>query len=265
MRTLAILVLSVVLLGACRSTPSSDHPNRVLFVGNSQVYVGNLPTVFSALAAANGRTVHSDMIVKGGAALDDRVADGSVARALSRHAYTTVVLQERGGDLMCAFGPDACARSREAVKALADLARQKGARAVLLGSYQSLPTASHTLVEVESSAAADAGIAYIEVSAQLQRLRAAEPELAWFHADGMHPGRDLVLLDAILLYRYAFGSLPQARDFTVIAPIYGVNSGLKPELRPATAPPPKADTRRRLSYAGATIDKLLSVIGPDDR
>lgn len=264
MRTLAITFLSIVLLCACRAAPPADRPDRVLFVGNSLVYVGNLPAVFSALAAASGHAVHSDMIVKGGATLEERVADGSVARALSKHAYTTVVLQERGGDLMCAFGPDSCIRSREAVKSLADLARKKGARVVLLGTYQSLPAPSRRLVEAEASAANDAGIPYIEVSGQLQRLRAAEPGFAWFYMDGMHPGKDLVLLDAVLLYRDAFGSLPDTRDFTVDAPIYTSDSGLTPELRPAGAPPPKAGTPHGTSYAAATIDRLLSVIGQDN-
>jgi len=264
MRKLAIAFLLVVLLGASHAAPLEDRADRVLFVGNSLVYVGNLPAVFSALAAANGHAVHSDMIVKGGATLDERVADGAVARALSKHAYTTVVLQERGGDLMCAFGPDSCVRSREAIKSLAQLAREKGVRVVLLGSYQSLPASSRKIVEAESSAAADAGIPYIDVSGQLQRLRAAEPGLAWFYTDGMHPGKDLVLLDAVLLYRHAFGLLPDARDFTVDAPIYTSNSGLTPESRPADAPPPKAGTPLGISYAAATIGKLLSVLGQDD-
>jgi len=255
------VLLSIALLGAGHAAPPEGRPDRVLFVGNSLVYVGNLPAVFSALAAANGHTVHSDMIVQGGATLGERVADGSVARALSSHAYTTVVLQERGGDLMCAFGPDSCARSRAALKSLADLAAEKGARIVLLGTYQSLPASSRRLVEAESSAAADAGIPYIEISGQLQRLRTAEPGFAWFYTDGMHPGKDLVLLDAILLYRQAFGSLPDARGFTVDAPIYASNSGLTPEARPADAPPPKAGTPHGISYAAATIGRLRSLIG----
>lgn len=262
MRRLALLALLLVTLtGACSTGPAAGEPERVLFVGNSLTYVGNVPAVFSALATANDHAVRSDMIVKGGATLQQRVADGSVERALATHAYTTLVLQERGGDLMCSFGPDSCAMSRDAVKTLAGIARDKGVRVVLLGTYQTLPAPSRALVEAESAAAVDAGIPYIEVSEEFRRLRAAEPGLAWFHADGMHPGEDLVLLDAILLYRQAFGSFPDTRDFTVDAPIYTSDSGLFPELRSADAPPPKAGTSQGTSYAAATIERLLAVLG----
>jgi len=262
MRKLALLLLSLILLGACNVGPAEEHHERVLFVGNSLVYVGNLPAVFSALAAANDHAVHSDMIVKGGATLDERVADGSVKRALATHNYTTLVLQERGGDLMCSFGPDSCIRSREAIKELSELARKKGVGVILLGTYQSLASSSRSLVEAESFAAADAGIPYIEVSEKLQHLRAIEPELSWFYTDGMHPGKDLVLLDAVLIHRQVFGSFPRIRGFTVDAPIYTTDSGLGPGLRAADAPPPKAGTPQGTSYAGYIIGKLLPASGP---
>lgn len=260
-RLAPLLLLFASLLGACNAGPAQEEHERILFVGNSLVYVGNVPAVFSALATANGHVVRSDMIVQGGATLHERVADGSVEQALDTHAYTTLVLQERGGDLMCSFGPDACAMSRDAVKTLAGLARDRGVRTVLLGTYQSLPVPSRRLVEAESAAAADAEIAYIEVSENFRRLRAAEPGLTWFHTDGMHPGKDLVLLDAILLYRQAFDAFPGTRDVTVQAPIYTRDSGLRPELRSADAPPPKAGTPQGMAYAAATIERLLAVIG----
>jgi hypothetical protein len=258
---LILLILSALLYCvSCSAQRGEEQPNRVLFVGNSLLYVGNVPAVFSALASANGHAVRSDMIVKGGATLDQRVADGSVEQALARHAYTTLVLQERGGDLVCSFGPDSCLRSRQAIKALAKLAREHGADIVLLGSYQPLPSASRRLVEAESAAAADAGIPYLDVSENLRQLRSAEPGLAWFYTDGIHPGKDLVLLDAILVYRQLTGSDPEAKDFIVDAPIYTSDSGLAADLRPADAPPPKADTPRGASYAAATIGRLLAVI-----
>ena len=213
MRKLLLLALTTLLLCmSCSARHSENQPGRVLFVGNSLTYVGNLPAVFSALTSANGRSVSSDMIVRGGATLSERVTDGSVARALTEHRYTAIVLQERGGDLMCSFGPDSCIQSRQAIKTLANLARKKGLTVVLLGTYQSLSAASRLLVQEESSAAADAGIPYIDVSEKLQRLRSAAPELTWFYTDGMHPGKDLVLLDAILVYKQLFGFYPDAKS-----------------------------------------------------
>ena len=263
MHKVFLLVLTMVFLRTSCGRYPEKHLDRVLFVGNSLTYVGNLPATFSALASANGHPVNSDMIVSGGATLSERVADGSVVRALAAHRYTALVLQERGGDLLCSFGPDSCTQSRAAIKVLANLARKKGITVVLLGTYQSLPLPSRRLVQEESSAAADASIPYIDVSERLQRLRSKAPELIWFYADGTHPGKDLVLLDAILIYKQLLGSYPAARSFTVNAPIYTSSSGLTQVLRAAESAPPKADTPRKVSYASATADKILAIISKD--
>jgi hypothetical protein len=136
---------------------------------------------------------------------------------------------------------------------------------VLLGTYQSLPLPSRRLVQEESSAAAGAGVSYIDVSEKLQRLRSKAPELTWFYTDGMHPGKDLVLLDAILVYKQLLGSYPAVRSFTVNAPIYPSTSGLTEVLRAADSAPPKADTPLEVSYASATVDKILAIISKDGR
>lgn len=124
------------------------------------------------------------MIVAPGATLSQRVSDGSVARALKERQYTALVLHERGGDLICTFGPDSCIESRASIHALSAPAREHGVRAVLLGTYQLHPEASRSLFEAESSAAAEAGSGYVEVSEKLQRLGDALPELTWFADDG---------------------------------------------------------------------------------
>jgi hypothetical protein len=261
MRKIFLLVFSALFLCAsCTASNSRIEPTRILFVGNSLTYVGNLPAVFSELALANGHLVSSDMIVKGGATLNERVADGSVEHALNAHKYTALILQERGGDLMCSFGPASCSQSRQAIKALANLGREKGLTVALMGTYQGLPSASQQLVQEESPAANDADIPYIEVSEKLQHLRSTAPELAWFYKDGMHPGKDLVLLDAILIYKQMYGSYPDANPFVVHAPIYTNSSGLTEALRASDAEPPKADTPHEVSYASSTVKELLAII-----
>jgi hypothetical protein len=237
-------------------------PDRVLFVGNSLTYVGNVPAVLSALAEADGAPMPSDMIVKGGATLSERVADGSVARALADRRYAWLVIQERGGDLMCSLGPASCAQSRQAIDALARMARAKGVKVVLLGSYQPHAQASRRLVDMESAAAADAGIPYVEVSETLRRLRDHAPDLVWFAPDGMHPGKDLALLDAIRLHQALRGRLPAPVPLTVKAPIYGVSSGLDAVLRSSDAPPPRPETMPGTQYDAETIRRISTVVEP---
>ncbi|GAB6197077.1 hypothetical protein PAGU2595_023960 [Lysobacter xanthus] len=232
----------------------------MLFVGNSLTYVGNLPAVFSALCDANGRHVRSDMIVRGGATLSQRWTDGSVATALHTHDYAVLVLQERGGDLVCAFGPESCAASRRAIVALAGLAHARGVKVVLLGTYQSNPDVSAELVAKESSAADEAGAVYAEVATTLPRVRAAAPELTWFAADGMHPGPALTLLDATALYRAVFGSTPRPAALSVRAPIYASASGLTEALRASDAPAPRPGTPAGTVYPSSTVRAIVAAV-----
>jgi hypothetical protein len=194
------------------------------------------------------------------------VVDGSVARALEEGKYTHLVIQERGGDLMCSFDADACTQAREAVMALAEIGRRNGAAVLLLGTYQPDPSASRRLIESESEAARNAGIPYIEVSGKLQRLRGTAPELSWFFAaDDIHPGRDLALLNALLVYHAIHGELPQPRPLTVAAPIYGITSGLDETLRGSDAPPPLETTPIEVRYDSAVLEKLIdSLVAPSE-
>ena len=254
-RMLCLLLLA--LLASCGPAEQSPPASRVLFVGNSLTYVGNVPALYSALASENGLTSPSDMIVKGGATLTQRVDDGSVARALEAGGYSHLVIQERGGDLMCAFGAEACAESLDAVRALAELGRRHGVTVLLLGTYQPDPSASQRLVEAESAAAGAAGIAYVEVSETLRLLREADPRRAWFAEDGFHPGSDLALLNAILVYRAIHDTLPEPGPLRVAAPIYGSTSGLDETLRSSVSPPPLAATPMEIQYDSDIVANLI--------
>lgn len=204
-----------------QSQQRSQHVGRVLFVGNSLLYVGNSPAVFSSLSKANQRSIQVDMIVQGGATLTDRLNDGLVASALKTHQYDVIVLQERGGELMGAFGDDAQEQSKAALKSYAALAQQAGIKVFLLGSYQPSASPSQTLVRMEENAALEAGVTYIEVSERLRHLRQLHTDRAWFSTDGsMHPGKDLALLNAVLLYQVIYSASPALADFVVNAPMY---------------------------------------------
>lgn len=266
MRKFITLIISIVILCiSCNPTSLRGSTERVLFVGNSLTYVGNVPAVYSALAEANGHSTTSDMIVRGGATLSQRVADGSVKNALSQGNYTAMVIQERGGDLICSFGPDSCVESRAAIHELAALAEEDGLKVVLLGTYQPHPISSRRIVEKEFEAASKAGITYAEVSETFRDLREREPGLTWFADDGMHPGRDLALLNAVQVYEALHEALPAAAPLRVTAPIYGTTSGLDERLRGAEDPPPLADTPGDLFYSSETVQKLLSVISGGGR
>lgn len=264
MRTCLWLVLALFLaVGVCPAAEKKPAAHQVLFVGNSLTYYGNAPAVYASLSTANGHPASSDMIVEGGATLAQRVADGSVEQALRAGSYDTLVIQERGGDLLCSFGPHSCIESRAATVALASLARDHSVNVVLLGSYQPNPEISRQLVEAEAATSNEAGIGYAEVSETLRHLTGAAPELAWFAADGMHPGRHLTLLSAIVIYEALHGELPVAGPLTVKAPIYAEDSGLEATLRTADGPPPNPGTPIGTEYSSATLALILQNLGKE--
>lgn len=261
MRIVWSLVLAFVLTWS--PTGAAREPTRtpsVLFVGNSLTYVGNTPAVFDAIATANGAATSSDMIVRGGATLTQRVADGSIARALAKKKYSAIVLQERGGDFMCSFGPSSCVDSRKALGTIVGLAKKSGVRVYLLGTYQDNPKASKALVAAESDAARGAGIPYLEISEKLLALRAAAPSLTWLAPDGAHPGAHLALLNAIILHRSVLGELPKPSTIKVNAPIYGATSGLTEALRGARDPAPLDSTPRSIGYSSQALRTILNAL-----
>jgi len=254
-----IFLFALLFTFNARAGDPSHQPARALFVGNSLIYVGNLPATYAALSTANGHPLHSQMIVKGGALLHQRVADGSVRRALREHPPELLILQEQGGALLCLPDASACTKSQVAIAALAKTGSDAGTRVLLLGSYQSQPAASARLIAKEAAAAEQAGIPYVAISEALRTASAAASDLPWYDADGMHPGPALTLLDAILLYRAVHGRLPE-HGFSVTAPIYLPKSGLDAGLRDANAPAPLADTPTHINYPDGMVQRINAIL-----
>lgn len=214
------LILATLLACFCATArAASEKPLQILFVGNSLTYVGNLPAVLQALAAWNGHELQPDMLVKGGATLTQWLDSRAVPRALEAKHYDYVVLQERGNDFACGFGPQVCKDSRYALHALAGIARNAGAKPILMGTYQVSHDASEALVAAESKAAHAEGMPYLAVSARLNLGRARIPYDDWFAKAG-HPGHALVLLEAVLLYQQLYGTPPEAKPLEVRAPMF---------------------------------------------
>ena len=257
---LLIVLLFVASIAACAPL-RPKQPITVLFVGNSLTYVGNLPAVLDALAASSGRNIQSDMIVKGGATLTQRVGDETVKHATAAKHYDYVVLQERGGDSICSFGPASCTESETSLRALAKIAVQNGSKPIFLGTYQSLPEASKSLVLAEA-AAAGKSIPYVSVSEHFLRAMHSQPSADWLYADGMHPGHDLILLKAALLYRSIFGELPRSLGFTVTAPMFTPSTHFALPA-PVSRSPELQGVASSYTYAPATVATVLAIARED--
>lgn len=264
MRRWLLLIMSALLAAFPALAAPPAPAQRILFVGNSLTYYGNLPATFAALARANGHDLHSEMIVEGGATLSQRLADGSVQQALRERGPAILVLQERGGDLLCHPEAESCESSRQALAALSQAARDVGAHVVVLGSYQPLEPVSIELVARERDAAQQAAAGYIEISESLRRLSGQLPDLSWYAADGMHPGPALTLLNALQLHRTLYGAAAD-QPLRVNAPIYGANTGLEATLRRADAPAPRAGAPDHIVYTQAQVARINAALDADPR
>ena len=209
------LVLRVLLLaamlslpGACAHAPVAP-PERILLVGNSLIYRNDLPAHLAAVSTAvRGAPVEVEMIAGGGRRIEQHAAAGLVQAQLAAGRYDVLVLQEWGSGLLCdpdfkRFGFD-CAASHAAHRTLADAARAKGVRVVVLGSYSRSPEAARALADAESQLATGIGATHVGLDA-LPALLAGYPGLAWFDVDGQHPGADLTLYMASGLSRALYG------------------------------------------------------------
>ena len=260
-RRCCLILAAALLLGVFARGAVAAEPLRVLFVGNSQVYTANLPAVLDALGEANGRPIDSEMLVKGGATLAERVADGSVERVLDQRHFDVVVLQERGGDLICPRTDicEAAQASVVAVKALAATIREHDAAPVLLGTYQRVPRVSELLLVTETRAARDASMPYVAVSGAYVQGLDSHPELPWHDPDGGHPGGQLALLDAVLLYRELFDTWPGNGGFAVTAPMYTPHTRFFPPLLASEKVLVRDELATGHDYSSAAVSAALAL------
>lgn len=243
--------------GAGAATPK---PVQVLFVGNSLTYVGNLPAVLESLASSNGKPLQAGMLVKGGATLTQWLDSGAVPKALQARHYDYVVLQERGNDFACGFGPQACKDSRHALHALAGIVRKAGAKPILMGTYQVSHNASEALVAAESKAARANDLTYLAVSKRLNLGRERVPYDDWFAKAG-HPGHALVLLEAVLLYQQMYGVLPEAKALEVRAPMFVPGSKFAPPAPVSLPLLPEMSLAGGYDYPRDEVANAISLAG----
>lgn len=93
---------------------------RVLFVGNSFTYEHDIPARVAALAAAEGPTLKTAMLVEGGARLAGTLAKAGVAAMLADTQWDAVILQDHSTTALDpAYRADSAAAIRFAARLVA--------------------------------------------------------------------------------------------------------------------------------------------------
>jgi hypothetical protein len=200
---------------------------RVLVVGNSLVYVNNLPALVSAMAPPEA-PIETDLLVAAGGDLAERVADGATAREIASGRWQVLVLQERGGLLACAEKPlqrdePACRSSIAAHKKLAQLARARGMRVILLGTWGPDAIWQKQLSRSLRKIAAQTGAEAVDAGADLRGFGQRHPTIALYQDAGLHLTLDGSLRVAAGLIRQLSGQAPVARILSPAAPLYPVH------------------------------------------
>lgn len=226
------LLLSWLLLAS--SASAAGEARRILFVGNSYLFVNNVPELVRAMAERDGQAApHVDLLVAAGATLAQIVGEDSVPRVFADGAYDTVVLQERGGLLLCLSGaqrprPPECSTAVSAHRKLAQLARRHGAeRVIVYGTWSMSPgmqgPVSRGTRVVSSAIKATA----VDVGAMLERAEAARPPLALFYPD-RHLDAAGAVLAAAALYEAAYDRTVGPGAFRAEIPVWSGDAGFSP-------------------------------------
>ena len=240
---------------------------RVLFVGNSLVYVNNLPATLRALAAAQAAPVRitTATFVAPGGTVAERWKDGHAAAALRSGKWDAVVLQERGGLLACLVDAEQrsqgeCRASERAHKQFAELAKAHGARTLLLATWGPDEAWQLKLDRAIKQLASRTAGEIIPAGSVLRAYAAQHPQTPTF-PDKVHPNLPATVIMAAQLYRAITGSDAQARDVTIDFPLLPANALIKADA-PMEGQPQLAGNGKRIVVKADAIAMLLEASKP---
>jgi hypothetical protein len=236
-----------------RAQRAASGPLRALFIGNSYIYVNDLPAVVADLAkAANEkRPFVPDVVVVGGSTLEAHVQRGDALAAIKRGGWDVVVLQEQSTRPIT--DPT---KMWHDVMPLADAAKAAGARVLLYETWarEVAPDTQDSLTHVYHHAAELAGASVAHVGEPWSAFRAQEGALpsgthsVLFRADGSHPTPAGTYLAASVLYETIYGKspvgLPGATRETMDQPPVGP----APDAPKASVPPALAKQLQELAW-----------------
>jgi hypothetical protein len=205
----AMLLLAGLLLAA--APVRADEGLRVLYIGNSQTRINDLPRTVARLANADGRSIARRFVYGPGFRLEDHWERGRAARLIRSRRFTHVVLQAHSLDAASAPGEleELVGRfHREAVRA--------GATLVLMEPWprRDTPAAERERIAAryrELARALDVPLA--PAGRAWERARAALPAAPLYWPDGIHPTRRGTFLAACVLYSVLAGADPSSVDW----------------------------------------------------
>lgn len=182
-------------------------PARILFVGNSQTYINNVPGLVQACFTGAGLACDVGMVARANYGLQDHWTERprEARREIGRGGWTHVVLQQ---------GPSARADSRanlrEYVGRFAPLVSEAGARLALYSVWPTRDRAQDFARARESYALAaeDVGAALCPAGEAWRIALSAEPSPDLYAPDGLHATGFGSYLAALVIFSVISGRGP---------------------------------------------------------
>ncbi|HKU41476.1 MAG TPA: SGNH/GDSL hydrolase family protein [Polyangiales bacterium] len=207
---------------------STAKPLRVLFVGNSHTFVNDMPLLVAQLAAAGheARPFVPALVTKGGATLEQHLAQGTLREPLEHGPWDYVVLQEQ--QQRPTFAPEEVERFFfTPARTLDVLVRAAGARTVLYmtaarrdgdgpgDTYEAMQARS---IRSHQQLARELGALTVPAGPAWQSVRRERPDLQLWQPDGMHPSLAGSYLIACVFYAVLYAHSPLDNRFTAGLP-----------------------------------------------
>ncbi|MBK0026992.1 SGNH/GDSL hydrolase family protein [Stenotrophomonas sp. S48] len=200
--------VAILMLMACRGVSAESGANgiperKILLLGNSILYSGNVPATLSNLSRRSEIPLDVSMYAQPGAKVSDIASDSRAMHLLRSGQFDTVVFHDQGGNSACASEiilSEECARIVDDHKKIVDAIREGGAKPYLLGTYQKSQAASARIEAAESRISKQLGVDHIPLSSKWHAAMKALPNSAWLAEDGMHPGPALTSLMAVEIF-----------------------------------------------------------------
>jgi hypothetical protein len=201
----AFLVISCLLM-MCGSMRADERPLRVFFVGNSYVYVNDLPGVLAGLAeAGHRRKIVTGEYTPGGYTLEQHVKDGKAAERIKKGKWDVVVLQEQS--LLPVGEP---AKMYSAARKLSETIKGQGALTLLYLTWarKGRPEMQEGLNKAYYGVAKELQANVAPVGMAWQTARKEYPALNLYDQDGSHPSPEGTYLTACVFYAFLLGESP---------------------------------------------------------
>lgn len=207
------LAATLIAVATAPAQSGSTQPFRALFIGNSYMYVNDLPEVIGDLAAAahQPRRFEPYVVLVGGSTLEAHITRHVALDEIARGKWDAVIIQEQSTRPITE--PEAMFRD---VRIFADAVRKVGARLVLYETWarELAPETQDSLTHVYHAAAKAVGATVAHVGEAWRGFRAREGAVAsgshsaLFRADGSHPTPVGTYLAASVMYATLYGKSP---------------------------------------------------------